>query len=207
MRRTPVIKIHGFALLLPLLAWLTATSLACAAQFYPIYPPFGYPRPHQPPPDPKDDPVEIGGYGMLGGAIEDTPPPHSGYPVGALGLYTQWNRFGFSPGLDFRIQGNGSHLHGFLVGPRVAYQPRGKMRPFRPYAEGLFGKNEFSDTPLLNGSLTNYTGVTRSIAVGLDLHTGAPFEWRVIEFSKGSFTGLQGSSPQTVMTGILIHFP
>lgn len=207
MRRTP-----GFALLLPLLAWLTATS--ARAQIYyppPLYPPFAYPRPHDPPPDPHDAPIEIGGYGIFGGAIEDTPPPHSGYPVGAIGLYAQWNRFGLSPGLDLRLQGNQSHLHGFLIGPRVAYQPRGNLRPFRPYIEGLFGKNEVSYSPDTSGLFTTpateHVGVTRSIAIGLDLHTRTGLDWRVIELSKGDFTGLHGSYPQTVMTGVLIHFP
>jgi hypothetical protein len=144
---------------------------------------------------------------MFGGGIEDTPPPHSEYPVGAIGLYAQWNRFGTSPGLDLRLQGDANHLHGFLVGPRLAYQPRGNLRPFRPYIEGLFGRNEVSYSPPSGGPSAEYAGVTRSIAIGLDLHTGTPFDWRVIEFSKGSFTGLQGSAPQTVMTGILIHFP
>lgn len=60
-------------------------------------------------------------------------------------LYGQWNRYGFCPGLDVRVQGNTGDVHGYLVGPRVAYQPRGRMNPFRLYAEGLFGKNEVPD--------------------------------------------------------------
>lgn len=151
---------------------------------------------------------------MIGGAIEDTPPPHSGYPVGAIGLYAQWNRYGLCPGLDLRIQGNGSHLHGYLVGPRVAYQPRSeRLRPFRLYAEALFGKNEVTYTPSTSDiyppipALREYVGTTRSIVIGLDLHVTAPIDWRVLEFSKGDFSGLPGSYPQTLQTGILFHFP
>jgi hypothetical protein len=150
---------------------------------------------------------------MVGGAIEDTPPPHHGYAVGASGLYALWNRYGFCPGLDLRLQGNGDHLHGYLVGPRVAYQPRSeRLRSFRLYAEGLFGKNEVSYSPdtgtsSLVPAQKEYIGTTRSIVIGLDLHTGTPFDWRVLEFSKGDFTGLHGSYPQTITTGILIHFP
>jgi len=149
---------------------------------------------------------------MIGGAIEDTPPPHTGHPIGAIGLYAQWNRYGLCPGLDLRLQGNGSHLHGYLVGPRVAYQPRSEsLRPFRLYAEGLFGKNEVTYSPDTSGLFTipatEHIGVTRSIVIGLDFHVTAPFDWRVIEFSKGDFTGLPGSYPQTLETGILFHFP
>jgi hypothetical protein len=199
-------QIPGFALLL--LALLTATSRGFGQIYYPppLYPPFSYPRPYDPPPDPRDAPLEIGGYGMLGGAIEDTPPPHTGYAVGAIGLYGQWNRYGLCPGVDLRIQGNSEHLHGFLVGPRVAYQPRGKLRPLRPYIEGLFGKDEVSYSPDTSVE-TIYTGVTRSIVIGLDLHVHAVFDWRVVEFSKGDFTGLPGSYPQTLQTGIVFHFP
>jgi hypothetical protein len=143
---------------------------------------------------------------VLGAAIEDTPPPHSGYTVGAIGLYAQWNRYGLCPGLDLRTQGNSEHLHGFLVGPRVAYQPRGRLRPLRPYIEGLFGRNEVSFSPDTSAE-TAYTGVTRSIVIGLDVHVHAVFDWRVVEFSKGDFTGLHGSYPQTLQTGILFHFP
>lgn len=151
---------------------------------------------------------------MLGGAIEDTPPPHSGYTVGAIGLYAQWNRYGLCPRVDLRIQGNGNQLHGYLVGPRVAYQPRREsMRPLRLYVEALFGKNEVSYSPDTSGIYTpsavpkEYVGVTRSIVIGLDLHLAAPIDWRVVEFSKGDFTGLHGSYPQTLQTGILFHFP
>jgi hypothetical protein len=180
-----------------------------------FYPPFGYPRPyprpHDPPPEPSEFPIEFGGYAMLGGAIEETPPPHYGTIISSAGVYAQWNRYGLCPGVDLRIQGNGNQLHGYLVGPRVAFQPRGKLRPLRPYAEGLFGKNAINYSPETSGVFSvpesERVGVTRSIVIGLDLHAGAMFEWRVIEFSKGDFTGLQGSYPQTLQTGLLFHFP
>ena len=47
----------------------------------------------------------------------------------------------------------------------------------------------------------------RAVAVGLDLHSGSPFSWRVIEFTKGDFSGVPGSHPQTIMTGIVLHLP
>jgi hypothetical protein len=202
-------------LLLLLPALLTFSGIRARAQIYlppPVfYPPFGYPRPHQPPPDPRDAPIEVGGYAMLGGAIEETPTSHSGSTVGAAGIYAQWNRFGLCPGLDLRVQGSQSELHGYLVGPRVAYQPRNSLRPFRLYAEALFGKNEITqNTASASGLITSssdLSGVNRAAVIGLDLHADSAVAWRVIEFSKGDFTGLAGSRPQTIMTGILIHLP
>jgi hypothetical protein len=207
MRRT-----LALALLSPLLICLTATKAFAQIYFPPVfYPPFGSPRQYSPPPDPKDSPVEIGGYATVGGTIDQTPPPHSGAVVGSAGIYAQWNRFGLCPGLDLRIQGNQNDLHGYLVGPRVAFQPRGNLRPLRLYAEGLFGKNEISNYApsyaVFNGPAVDLVGVNRSIVFGLDLHTDSAFGWRVIEFSKGDFTGLPGSHPQTITTGIIIHFP
>jgi hypothetical protein len=194
---------------------LTCSGNHAHAQIYlppPVfYPPFGYPRPHQPPPDPEDAPVEVGGYGMLGGASEDTPRANSGTFAAAAGLYAQWNRFGLCPGLDVRIQGNQSQLHGYLVGPRVAYQPRHRLRPFRFYAEALFGKNEITQNTVSSSGLVtaskDLSGVNRVALIGLDLHGDSAFAWRVIEFSKGDFTGLSGSHPQTIMTGIVLHLP
>jgi hypothetical protein len=198
--------------MLPILISLTATR-AFAQVYFPqiFYPPFGSPRPYNPPPDPKDAPVEIGGYATVGGTVDETPPPHSGAVAGSAGIYAQWNRFGLCPGLDLRIQGNQNALHGYLVGPRVAFQPRGSLRPFRLYAEGLFGKNEISYSAPTDGVFTgpaiDRVGANRSIVFGLDLHTDHAFGWRVIEFQKGDFTGLPGSHPQTITTGIVLHIP
>ncbi len=125
-----------------------------------------------------------------------------------MGIYGQWNRFGFCPGLDLRLQGNSQNLRGYLVGPRVAFQPRGRLRPFRLYAEGLFGKNELTSHALgLNPPSYEYAGINRVAVIGLDVHYNSAVGWRVIEFSKGDFTGLPGSHPQTIQTGILFHFP
>jgi len=197
-------------LLLP--ALLVLSGARAAAQIYlppPVfYPPFGYPRPHQPPPDPRDAPVEVGGYATLGGAIEQAPPPVPGTVIGAAGVYAQWNRFGLCPGLDLRIQGNQGQLHGYLVGPRLAYQPRNSLRPFRLYGEALFGKNEITQSGSgLDTSSREYVGVDRVAVIGLDLHADSAFAWRVIEFSKGDFTGLSGSHPQAILTGIVLHLP
>ena len=182
------------------------------AQVY--YPPVFYPRVYgppvfHPPSDPVHAPIEIGGHAAAGGGA-DAAPKSGRYIAGTVGLYAQWNRYGFCPGLDVRVQGNTSEVHGYLIGPRMAYQPRGRTNPFRLYAEGLFGKDEIpgdtANTALIPASGSR-TGVTRALAVGLDLHSDSPFAWRVIEFTKGDFTGIPGSHPQTIMTGIVLHLP
>lgn len=175
------------------------------AQFYPA------PHPFQPPSDPVHYPIEIGEYVTVGGASTAAPTIRESYVVGAVGIYAQWNRYGLCPGLDLRIQGNSSQLHGYLVGPRVVYQPKGRMNPFRPYAEALFGKNETpynTATPgILNPTFNSITGTTRAFAIGLDLHSDSAFAWRILEFTKGDFTGIPNSHPQTITTGIVLHLP
>jgi hypothetical protein len=177
---------------------LFVPSNASAQIYYPqiYYPPFHQPAPYQPPPDPADAPVEVGGYLNFGSASK------SPGPVPAVGVYAQWNRFGWCPGLDLRLQGGSYNVRGVLVGPRLAYQPKGLSRIFRPYIEVLTGPNElpYSGHP-------EPRGVTVTGVVGVDLHYNSHFAWRVLEYSNGDFTGVSGFHPQTVSTGIVVHLP
>jgi len=124
-------------------------------------------------------------------------------PVAAIGVYGQWNRYGWCPGLDLRLQGGSQNVRGVLTGPRLAYQPMGTTRIFRPYAEVLTGPNELRD---FNGH-PEVRGVTLAGVVGVDIHYNSAFAWRLIEYTKGEFTGISGSRPQTISTGLLIHLP
>jgi hypothetical protein len=196
------------------LAILSAVPPSLSAQiFYPpnVYPRLPGPRPFNPPSDPIRYPIEIGEYATVGGASAAVPSTSSPYAIGTVGIYAQWNRYGLCPGLDLRIQGNASQLHGYLVGPRVAYQPRGRQNPLRLYAEALFGKNESpynrAIVGVLDPAFNSYTGTTRAVAIGLDFHSDSAFAWRVIEFTKGDFTGIPNSHPQTITTGIVLHLP
>ena len=196
-----------------LLACLFILSLSLltqrsSAQLYPpiFYPRYPDPPGFHPPSDPVHYPIEIGEYVTVGGASGNPPSSNSPYPAGTVGIYAQWNRYGLCPGLDLRIQGNSGQLHGYLVGPRVVYQPRGKLNPFRLYAEGLFGKNEIPYNTATQ-TFNSITGTTRAFAIGLDLHADSAFAWRVIEFTRGDFTGIPNSHPQTITTGIVLHLP
>ncbi len=198
-----MIRLRGIALLLlPALLILSAARARAQIYFPPpvFYPPFGYPGPRQPPPDPPDPndaPIEMGGYLNVGSASE------SPGPVAALGVYGQWNRYGWCPGLDLRLQGGSYNVRGVLVGPRLAYQPRGIKRIFRPYVEVLLGPNELRD---FQGH-PEPRGVTLAGVVGVDIHYNSAFGWRLIEYTKGDFTGLSGIHPQTISTGLVIHLP
>lgn len=188
-----------FGLLLTLLAFVLLNPATAKTQIY--YPPYPYPHPphHRPDPNPHPSPVEVGGYVAAGGGS---------VAIGAVGLYSQWNRTGFCPGLDLRLQGNTGNLHGALVGPRLAYQSKGQFRDFHPYVEALFGPNEFPrpSTPGI-AFPPSYRGVTSAAIIGVDLDSNEVFRWRVIEFSRETFSGLAGVSPYTITTGIVLHLP
>ena len=203
-----------FALACLALALLSLTAANAVGQiFYPpiLYPRYPAPPGFHPPSDPVRYPFEIGDYLSIGGASIAAPSTTGPYAAGTVGIYAQWNRYGLCPGLDLRIQGNSNQLHGYLTGPRVAYQPRGRMNPLRPYVEAIFGKNESPYNPSTVGGLSSTipsrTGTTRALAIGLDVHSESVFAWRVIEFTKGDFTGISGSNPQSITTGIVLHLP
>jgi hypothetical protein len=49
--------------------------------------------------------------------------------------------------------------------------------------------------------------VTLTGVIGVDLHYDSAFAWRIIEYTKGEFTGVAGVHPQTISTGIVLHLP
>jgi hypothetical protein len=218
MRRPSVIALLLFV------AWCFAAANCSAQIFFPLpYPgPYlrPYPHPYRPAyvdPSNTEPPVEIGGYVGLGGVLDETSQSYSGGIAGLAGIYGQWNRNGWCPGLDARLQGNNEDLHGGLFGPRLAYKPEGVLSDFHPYIELLAGPNELPQnainpaTIISPGSgsptLPSRRGVLVTGAIGLDVNYGTHVRWRVIEFTKGTFTGLAGSQPSTIMTGIVVHVP
>jgi hypothetical protein len=187
------------AFLITLFALIFAQPIPSPAQIY--FSRIPYPRPYPPPPDPDPDssPVEVGSYVAVGGGK---------VAVGAAGLYGQWNRRGLCPGLDLRLQGNSSYLHGALVGPRLAYKPSGDLHAFHPYIEALFGPNEYPRpaTPF-NSYLPSYRGITSAVVIGLDGDLTPHVRFRIVEYTRETFTGLAGANPYTVTTGIVLHLP
>ena len=172
-----------------------------SAQIY--FPRSPFPRPYPPQSrydsDPNSSPVELGAYVAVGGGT---------FAAGEAGLYGQWNRTGLCPGLDLRIQGNVSELHGALVGPRLAYKPSGSLHAFHPYVEALFGPNEYPrSSNLLTAYPASYRGVTSAAVFGLDGDLTPHLRFRLIEFSKEVFSGRSDTNPYTITTGIVLHMP
>jgi hypothetical protein len=54
--------------------------------------------------------------------------------------------------------------------------------------------------------VSDYRGITSEGVVGLDVGNCGLFHWRVVEVAFGSFSGISGSKPVTVSTGVLIRF-
>ena len=124
-----------------------------------------------------------------------------------FGLYTDFLPLPFVHlGADLRGSvlgpGQGTTLYSGLVGPRIAVHPH--VLPINPYAEGLvgighisYGNNAGSDTrfeyQLLGG--VDYTLIPR-------------LDWRVVEFSYGGLSALNGSlHPKTISTGLVLRLP
>ncbi len=49
--------------------------------------------------------------------------------------------------------------------------------------------------------------LTSAAVIGIDLDSNEVFRWRVIEFSKETFSGVAGVNPYTITTGIVLHLP
>ena len=154
------------------------------------------------------------GFGIflsVGGESAHTPHYGSGTAIPLAGVYAEWVRHRIRPGLDLRVEGGTNGVHGTLVGPTVSVvTAEGHMRP---YAEALFGPNSANlDTP--GGVViepgqpvpnTNRDGVTAQGVAGLDFAVSRFCSWRV-EFSQSSFSGIAGSHPHAITTGIVVHF-
>ena len=134
--------------------------------------------------------------------------PLTSYIYGAtLGGYVDTTRFDtIRPGLDFRggfFFGKGFETYNYVaVGPRVAYYPH--KVPISPYVEVLFGAGNVTyglGVPTTTVSKSEY-----DIVGGADLRVSTHVDWRMIEYSYGSFSTPTGNfQPKSVSTGIVIR--
>lgn len=153
----------------------------------------------QPPPAP---PLSIGAFLTLGLENHDIPNQPSPVSIPVVGIYGEWTRHRIHPGLDLRAEGGTEGIQGTLVGPRVSTSIYG----FHPYLEGLFGPNHLA-TSNLTQPATDHEGVTKEVAFGLDVGLHGNFRWRLVEFTFGSFSGVHGSTPHAITSGVVMHFP
>jgi hypothetical protein len=153
---------------------------------------------------PRPAPLSIGAFYSLGFEKHDASNQPGSVLIPLAGIYGEWTRYRVHPGLDLRGEAGEEGIRGTLVGPRVSTS----WKILHPYVEGLFGPNHF----LLSDSTSTLQeedreGVTKEVAFGLDADVKRYARWRVVEFTYGSFSGVHGSTPHTVSTGIVLHFP
>lgn len=125
----------------------------------------------------------------------------------AAGIYVEWCRpphlSAVNLGLELRADA------GTLVGPRISTSADG---PFHAYIGGLFGPTHSTYNP---GTVIypvgttppdeNRYGVTSEGVLGVEADMSAHFRWRILELTQASFSGIPGSHPFSVQTGLVWH--
>lgn len=151
-------------------------------------------------------PTEVGLYLTLG-RQHNTHTAGDPYNFSTGGGYLQYTPHRLQPGLDLRLSGSVSLVHGVLVGPRLALVPRGKFRIVHLYTEALFGPNTFTSVQdQIPFTSINHNGITTEAVLGLDLDFSPHVRWRAIEASFSNFSGLPNSHPISLSTGFVWHF-
>lgn len=154
----------------------------------------------------SNGPAEVAVYVTVG-RQHDTHTAGDPYTFSTAGGYLQYTSRLFQPGLDLRISGSTSSVHGLLVGPRLAFAPRGNFGVLHPYAEALFGPNTFTTVPSqIPFTSVHQNGVTSEAVLGLDLDLTPHVRWRALEASFGSFSGIPNAYPISLSTGFTWHF-
>ena len=142
----------------------------------------------------------------IGGESHDTPTQPSPVGTSLFGGYLEWDRRGIKPGVAIRGKGGTLGIRGVLVGPRISSQ----FGALHPYAEALFGPNHLESSPALppnSAVVVDRKGITSELAVWVEAEFSRHFRWRVVEFTAGNFSGVPGSRPRSLSTGIVLHLP
>lgn len=121
-----------------------------------------------------------------------------------IGLYHD-NGYGLiGAGFDVRgsfLSRSGTSLDSVLVGGRVSLHP--KVLPLKPYAEALGGLGHYTAP---NSSASN--NFQYQFLAGIDSTLLPYLDWRVVEFSYGGLSVLNGTyNPKTISTGIVFRLP
>ena len=89
-----------------------------------------------------------------------------------------------------------------MIGPRVSVHPR--VLPFMPYLEGLGGIGYY-DFGAGQGSNTKFE---YQLLAGIDYTVIPRLDWRIVEFSYGGLSALNGNlHPKTISTGLVLRLP
>lgn len=150
---------------------------------------------------------DAGAFAELGGLERSTSLDAESPVAGAAGLYAEWLRPRYlsavNVGLELRADA------GPLVGPHVSTGARG---PAHAYAGALFGPTH----AMLNPGTVIYPpgataptniryGVTSEAVLGVEVDLSKHVRWRAIELTQAWFSGIAGSHPFSVQTGIVWH--
>ena len=152
--------------------------------------------------------AQLAVYGSF--SASDFKLPHVGWQYGTTfgAYYDRWSIPFFAYGLDARgtVVGSGNtHIYSGLVGPQIRFKPH--ILPFMPYVEAVVGAGNVQTG---QGSTQNdITKFEYQFLGGVDWTILPRIDWRVAEFSYGSFSGLGRSSlnPNTLSTGIVFRLP
>jgi hypothetical protein len=150
---------------------------------------------------------DTGAFIQFGLRYTSTPRDDAAQLPGVAGLYAEW----LSPphlshvnlGLELRAD------QGVLVGPRISVGGDG---PWHAYIGGLFGPTQSTYNP---GTIiypagtpppdnTRY-GVTSEAVFGVEHDLCGNLRWRIVELSAANFSGISGSHPFTIQTGVVLH--
>lgn len=98
--------------------------------------------------------------------------------------------------------GQGTTLYSGLIGPRLSVHPH--ILPINPYLEGLAGIGHID----YGGRAGSDTRFEYQLLAGVDYTLIPRLDWRVVEFSYGGLSALNGSlHPKTVSTGLVLRLP
>lgn len=156
--------------------------------------------------------AQIAAYGEYSAAKLNA--PSSDWVNGPIfGVYgDKGHVFFVRTGLDLRgsylFGGEATRLDGVLAGPRLAVNP--KTFPLHPYAEGLIGLGQYHSgalpKPNMGPAMASYSKLEYQALGGMDLVMTPRVDWRVLELSYSTISGLGNSShPRAVSMGIVVH--
>jgi hypothetical protein len=151
--------------------------------------------------------AQTGLYGGFNAAKVDYPSDKWVYG-GMFGIYSDFMKLpGARVGGDLRFSvirpDSNTNLFSTLVGPRVAFHPRGV--PLTPYAEGLIGWGHYS----FGNNIGGRTKFEYQVLAGADRPIVPHLDWRVAEFSYGAlgtYTYHTNLHIKTLSTGLVLRF-
>jgi hypothetical protein len=149
-------------------------------------------------------PVSFGAFEELGPEWGDQPNGAGGIGTEHAGIFAEFTRHAFRPGLELQGVGGTSNVSGLLAGPRLSYTA-GRCTLF---GVGLFGAAHLEHYQTSTGSNVVLHGLYSGVAVGFDLMSvRVPQVGFRQEISLGTFSGLAGSVPFSWSAGVVLRLP